>query len=67
MSEERLIRYICVFKGHRGSRELGLTQFQGGWALCPDILGNNHEWLDIGEAAIADAVQQWREITGLGR
>ena len=67
MTEEQLIYYLCVAKNHRGSRELGLTQYEGRWALCPDILGQGHEWVATGGLAASDAVAKWKEITGLGR
>ncbi|MBU6423618.1 MAG: hypothetical protein KGJ98_07630 [Chloroflexota bacterium] len=67
MADDRLVHYLCTAPAHRRSTELGLTQHGGRWALCPDLLGQGHEWVDTGGLQVADAVIRWREIVGLER
>lgn len=67
MTGDRLIRFICIASAHRRSTELGLTQHQGEWALCPDLLAQGHEWMDTGGLVVAEAVARWKREVGLER
>lgn len=67
MARDRMIRYLCTAAAHRRSTELGLTQHEGKWALCPDLLGQGHQWMDTGGLDVADAVMRWKEIAGVDR
>lgn len=62
---DRLIRYVCTASAHRRSTELGLTQHDGKWALCPDLLAQRHEWTDTGGLEVAEAVARWKRIVEL--
>lgn len=61
---DRLIHYVCVASSHRHSLEPGLTRHQGRWALCPDLIGDGHEWQDTGGLETRDAVIRWRQMIG---
>ncbi len=65
MNGDRLIRFICTANAHRRSTELGLTQHDGEWALCPDLLAQGHEWMDTGGLEVADAVARWKRSVGI--
>lgn len=65
MAGDRLIRFVCTASAHRRSTELGLTQHEGEWALCPDLLAQGHEWMDTGGLEVADAVASWKRLVGL--
>lgn len=64
---DRLIHYVCTASSHRRSPEPGLTRHKGSWALCPDLIGDGHEWTDTGGLEVREAMLQWREIIGQGR
>lgn len=59
---DRLIRWICASDSHRVSVEPGLTRYEGQWAVCPQLLGNDHEWLDTGGVELSEAVTRWRRL-----
>lgn len=63
---DRLIHYVCTASSHRRSPEPGLTRHNGSWALCPDLIGDGHEWTDTGGLEVREAVIQWRQIIGQG-
>ncbi|OGO74139.1 MAG: hypothetical protein A3G84_08910 [Chloroflexi bacterium RIFCSPLOWO2_12_FULL_71_12] len=61
---DRLIHYICTAASHHRSLGPGLTRHGGHWALCPDLIGEDHEWRDTGGLEVHDAVIRWRQIVG---
>jgi hypothetical protein len=65
MADDRLIHWICTAPSHRRSIELGLTRHDGGWALCPDLLSEGHEWIDTGGLEVSDAVIHWQRVVGV--
>jgi len=65
MATDRLIHYVCASPSHRGSVELGITRHDGGWALCPDLLSEDHDWVETGGLDVGDAVGRWFELAGL--
>ncbi len=67
MTGEALIRYVCVAPAHCRSTELGLTRHEGEWALCPDLLGQGHDWSDTGGLGVVEAVAHWQELAGITR
>lgn len=64
MAPDRLIHWICTAPAHRRSAELGLTRHDGRWAMCPDLIGDGHEWLDTGGVDVSDAVLHWQRVGG---
>ena len=60
--QDHLIHYLCTAPAHRRSLDLGLTRHQGQWAFCPDLLSQDHDWLDTGGLEPRDAVVRWQEI-----
>lgn len=67
MASDRLIHWICTAKAHCRTTEVGLTQHDGEWALCADLLSDGHEWRDIGGIDVASAVSRWQEAMGVAR
>ena len=65
MTPDRLIHWICTASFHRRTSELGLTHHDGQWAMCPELIGDGHEWLDIGGVEVSDAVARWQEAATL--
>ena len=63
MASDGLIHFVCTARDHATSRDPGLTQHAGEWALCPELLSNAHEWFDTGGVPARDAKAQWRELT----
>ena len=61
MATDRLIHFVCTSRDHCSS-EPGLTQHDGEWALCPELLGEGHEWFDTGGVPVKAAIAQWREL-----
>lgn len=59
-----LIQFVCTASSHRRSSEPGLTRHQGSWALCPDLIGDGHEWRDTGGLEVREAFVQWRQMVG---
>lgn len=66
MATDRLIHWICTAPAHRRSSALGLTRHDGRWALCPDLVGDGHEWVDTGGVEVDDAVVRWQSVTANG-
>lgn len=64
MASDRLIHFVCTARDHGSSRDPGLTQNEGEWALCAQLLGNGHEWFDTGGVPVKEAVARWRELMG---
>jgi hypothetical protein len=64
MASDGLIHFVCTAPDHGSSRDPGLTQHEGEWALCPQLLAEGHEWFDIGGVPVRQAVAQWRELIG---
>jgi hypothetical protein len=62
MASDGLIHFVCMARDHGSTRDPGLTQHEGEWALCADLLANGHEWFDTGGVPAKDAVAQWREV-----
>ncbi len=62
MASDGLIHYVCTSRDHCASAEPGLTQHHGEWAICPQLLGEDHEWYDTGGLAVRDAVILWRKL-----
>ncbi|MBI2774197.1 MAG: hypothetical protein HYX56_06890 [Chloroflexi bacterium] len=61
-----LIHYVCTAPSHRRTADLGLTRNGERWALCPDLIGRDHEWQDTGGLEVSAAVARWQELVGLG-
>jgi hypothetical protein len=64
MASDRLIHFVCTSRAHRGGPDPGLTQHDGEWALCSQLLANGHEWYDTGGLPVREAVAQWRGLVG---
>ena len=62
MASDGLIHFVCTTRDHGSTRDPGLTQHEGEWALCAQLLGDGHEWYDTGGVEVRDAVAQWREL-----
>jgi hypothetical protein len=65
MASDRLIHFVCTTRDHSSSRDPGLTQYEGEWALCPELLADGHDWFDTGGVPVKDALAQWRELMDL--
>jgi hypothetical protein len=64
MATDRLIHWICTARDHSRTTELGLTRHDGRWAMCPELIGDGHEWQETGGVELSDAVRQWqRELS----
>lgn len=61
---DHLIHYVCTASSHRRSPEPGLTRHDGHWAMCPDLIGDGHEWQDTGGLDVRSAVVRWRQMIG---
>lgn len=64
MATDRLIHWICTADDHRRTPELGLTRYDGQWAMCPQLIGEGHEWQETGGVEVGDAVRQWQQVAG---
>ena len=67
MASDRLIHFVCTSREHLSNGEAGLTQYEGEWALCPELLGTGHEWFDTGGVPVRDAIAQRRELMDVER
>ena len=63
MASDRLIHFVCTAADHHSTSKPGLTQYEGEWAMCPELLSNGHDWFDTGGVPVKQAVDQWRGFT----
>jgi len=62
VATDLLIHWICTATSHRRTSELGLTHHEGQWAMCPELIGDGHEWFDTGGVDVSDALARWEEV-----
>ena len=65
MGTDRLIHWICTSTDHRRRSDLGLTRHDGQWAMCPELIGDGHQWRETGGVEVQQAVVQWQHAAGL--